>query len=115
MTEALEREVHEETGIRVLDPGGVAFVAQMDDRLHGWFATVFTWEVARWEGRIAPADSDGFVRDAAFIPVADAVEHLEGLSWHSITVRHLLGELPPASVWLRRVHRDGAVETAGPF
>ena len=114
ITEAVAREVLEETGIRVLDPGGIAFVAQVDDRAHGWFATVFTWDVATWEGQLSPDDSDRFVHDVAFVPLADAVRHLEAITWHELTARYLRGELA-AGLWLRRVHADGRAEEEGPF
>lgn len=113
-TEALERELLEETGIRIVDPGRVAFTAQMDNRQDGWFATVWTWEVAAWDGEPAPDDPDGYVSEAAFLPLAEAVERLSGIAWHPLTVRYLRGELPRGSLWLRRVHADGTVETSGP-
>jgi 8-oxo-dGTP diphosphatase len=115
VTDALEREVAEETGIRVVDRGALAFLAQMDDRREGYFATVWTWDVAAWEGEVAPADPDGFVLEAAFVPFAEALEHLRAISWQPLTVRYLTGDLPRGSLWLRRVHPDGRVEQTGPF
>jgi 8-oxo-dGTP diphosphatase len=115
VTDALEREAAEETGIRILDRGALAFLAQMDDRREGYFATVWTWDVAAWEGEVSPADPDGFVREAAFMPLAQALEHLRAISWQPLTVRYLCGDLPRGSVWLRRVHADGRVETSGPY
>jgi 8-oxo-dGTP diphosphatase len=114
-TEALARELVEEAGIRVLDPGRLAFTAQIDNRQDGWFAVVFTWEVAAWDGAVAPNDPDGFVSEAAFMPLAEAIGHLAALAWHPLTVRYLRGDLPRGSLWLRRVNADGAVETSGPY
>ncbi|HEX9417319.1 MAG TPA: NUDIX hydrolase [Gaiellaceae bacterium] len=45
VTDALVREVKEETGLTVLDLGRLAFTAQVDKRRDGWFATV--WDRAR--------------------------------------------------------------------
>jgi ADP-ribose pyrophosphatase YjhB (NUDIX family) len=115
VVDALERELREETGVRVVDRGALAFLAQMDDRRKGYFATVWTWDVAAWEGDVAPADPDGFVREAAFVPLAEAVEHLRAISWQPLTVRYLLGELGRGSLWLRRVRADGTVATSGPY
>jgi ADP-ribose pyrophosphatase YjhB (NUDIX family) len=115
VTEALVREVLEETGLRVSDPGRVAFVAQVDEQSDNWFATVWTWEVAAWDGDLAPNDPDGYVSDAAFVPLDEAVERLSGIAWHPLTVRYLRGELPRSSLWLRRVHADGTDETSGPY
>ena len=114
-TEALERELREETGIRVLDPGVVAFTAQIDNREDGWFAVVFTWEVAAWDGDLVPDDPDGYVSEAAFVPLAEAIERLSGIAWHPLTVAYLRGELPRGSLWLRRVHADGRTEVGGPY
>jgi 8-oxo-dGTP diphosphatase len=113
-TEALERELAEETGVRVLDPGTLAFTAQIDNRRDGWYAVVFTWEVAAWDGVIAPNDPDGFVSEAAFMPLAEAIEHLAALPWHPLTARYLRGELQ-RGFWLRRVTQDGSVVTSGPY
>ena len=55
------------------------------------------------------------VREVAFVPLANALAHLDGIAWHSLIARYLRGELPPGSVWLRRVHPDGAVAVDGPF
>ena len=115
VVDALERELLEETGLRVVDRGAPAFLAQMDDRREGYFATVWTWDVASWEGEVAPADPDGFVHEAAFVPLDQALEHLRAISWQPLTVRYLSGDLPRGSLWLRRVHADGRVDETGPF
>ena len=114
-TEALERELLEETGLRVLDPGALAFTAQIDNREDGWLGVVFTWEVAVWDGVVVPDDPDGYVTEAKFVPLADAIERLSRIAWHPLTVAYLRGELPRGSLWLRRVHADGRTDAAGPF
>ncbi len=117
VTEALVRELFEETGLRIVDPGRLAFTAQIDDRLEGWFATVWTWDVAAWDGEIerTPVDPDGFVSEAAWLPLGDALDHLSQISWQPLTVRYLRGELEPGSLALRRVHDDGREEWLGSF
>ena len=67
--EAVVGEVKEETGITVLDSGPVVFTAQVDERREGWFATVWTFDVAAWEGELAVDDPDGLVLDAAWVPL----------------------------------------------
>ena len=108
--EAVIREVKEETGITVLDPGLVAFVAQVDDRCEGWFATVWTFDVPAWEGEIAVADPDGLVHEAAWVPLAEACRRLDLISWQPLTARYLRGDLERRPLWLRRVHPDGREE-----
>jgi 8-oxo-dGTP diphosphatase len=110
VTDALVRELREETGLTVLDPGTLAFTAQVDDRCDGWFATVWTWEVARWEGEISVDDPDGLVLEAAWIPLDEALAHLDRISWQPLTARYLRGELEPGSLCFRRVHPDGREE-----
>jgi 8-oxo-dGTP diphosphatase len=108
--EALAREVKEETGITVLDPGDVAFTVQVDERREGWFATVWTYDVAAWEGDLMVADPDGFVREVAWVPFAEACARLALISWHPLTERYLRGRLEPRPLWFRRVHPDGREE-----
>jgi 8-oxo-dGTP diphosphatase len=104
---ALVREVHEETGLTVLDPGGVAFVVEVEDRRHPWSGTVWTYDVAAWEGDVDPRDPDGFVLQALWVPLDEAVRQLTGLSWHALTVRALRGDIEPGSRWKRVVDTDG--------
>ncbi|HZS30638.1 MAG TPA: NUDIX domain-containing protein [Gaiellaceae bacterium] len=110
VVDALVREVREETGIEVTDPGRIAFLAQQDDRQEGYFATIWTWDVAAWRGEIAVDDPDGFVHEAAWVPLDEAAARLDLISWQPLTARHLRGELPEKPVWLRRVHEDGREE-----
>ena len=115
LPDAIAREVYEETGITVLDPGRVAFTAQVDDRPYGWFATVWTWDVGAWEGELGGSDPDGLVLEAAWLPLEEALEHLGQISWQPLTVRYLRGELEPGSLSLRRVGADGAEEWLGTY
>jgi 8-oxo-dGTP diphosphatase len=115
VAEALVRELREETGLRVLAPGRLAYSVQVDHRRDGWFATVFGFDVEEWEGELAVDDPDGFVSQAAWVPVAEALVRLEEISWHRVTTRYLRGELEPRSLWLRRVHGDGSEELSGPY
>jgi 8-oxo-dGTP diphosphatase len=107
VVDALVREVREETGLEIVDPGRIAFLAQVDDRQEGYFATVWTWEVASWRGEITVADPDGFVREAVWSPLDEAVARLDLVSWQPLTARYLRGELDSRALWLRRVHDDG--------
>ena len=83
LSEALVREVREETGLRVVDIGPLAYVVQHDNRapvqLHegrpgtGYLATAFVFEVTAWAGKVRHADPDGYVLNAEFVPVEWAV------------------------------------------
>lgn len=122
VTEGLSREVLEETGLEVVDPGKLAFVLQIDnhrsEQLHasrgpgdGYLATIWTFDVVEWRGTLSPSDPDGFVTEARFIGVSEAIGHLERLEWQSVTVDYLRGAVEPGSLHLQRWHADGRVET----
>lgn len=121
VTEGLVREVLEETGLHVVDPGRLAFVLQIDNRrseqLHesrgpgsGYHLTVWTFEVDSWSGELEPRDPDGLVVEACFVSVHDAITQLEKLQWQSVTVDYLRGEIETGSLHLQRWHEDGRVE-----
>jgi 8-oxo-dGTP diphosphatase len=124
VTEALVREVLEETGLEVVDPGILAFVFQIDNRrpeqLHtsrgpgnGYLATVWTFEVAEYRGTLGPRDPDGLVAEARFLPVVEAIGHLARLEWQSMTVAYLRGEIEPGSLHMQRWHAHGRIEDLG--
>lgn len=121
LTEGLAREVAEETGVEVIELGGLAFVLQADSRQPprfrrrsgsetGYLATVWTFEIRDWRGDVEVRDPDGVVLEAVFVARDEAIARLETVSWHALTVRYLRGEIDPGSVVLQRWHRDGRVE-----
>jgi 8-oxo-dGTP diphosphatase len=114
-TEGLVREVREETGLTVVDPGRLAFVVQQDERHENYFATVWVFDTEAVEGAIQVDDPDGFVREAAWIPLQEAISHLAQIRWQPLTVRYLRGEIEPGSAWLRRMHADGREQLIGPI
>ena len=72
-------------------------------------------EEPAWTVEVAPDDPDGFVSEAAFVPLGEAIELLSGIAWHPLTVSYLCSELPRGSLWLRRVHADGREDVTGPY
>jgi len=115
VSEGLIRELAEETGLRVGNPGRLAFLVQVDHRRDGWFATAWTFDVDDWAGELRVDDPDGYVSEVAWVPLAEAIERLERISWHGLTARYLRGELEPRSLWLRRVDEQGREELTGPL
>ena len=103
VVDALVREVGEETGLTVLDPGRLAFVSEADDPGAGWSASLSTWDVASWSGEVKQRDPDCYVLEAAWKPLEAAVELLSRIAWHPLTVRYLRGELEAGSRWRGRV------------
>jgi 8-oxo-dGTP diphosphatase len=115
VTDAVVREIYEETGLRARGAGDLAFTVQVDELHDGWFATVWTWVVREWEGTLEPRDPDGYVLEARWVPLAEAVSLLRLISWHSLTAEYLTGELEPRSLWLRRVDEQGTETLTGPL
>jgi 8-oxo-dGTP diphosphatase len=115
VTEAVVREVREETGLTVRALGPLAFVAQVDERREAWFATVWTWRIEAADGELGAQDPDRYVRQAAWVPLDEALARLEAIRWHRLTWSYLRGELEPGALWLRRVQPDGSEELQGPF
>jgi len=125
LNEGLQREVFEETGLRVSGLGRLAFVLQFDNRLpehlhrsrgpgRGYHVTVWTFEADAWDGELESDDPDGLVSEACFVPVGDAIGYLEAVPWHLLTVEYLRGEVEAGSLHLQRWHDDGRIEVVAP-
>ena len=111
---ALAREIQEETGLLVAGPPVLAFsveiTAEMDDLIGAWRAVTFA---CRAEGEVAPADPDGLILAAEWVPIEDAITRLEAVEWYdSGPLRAFLaGEVPTGSALRYRISgRRGATE-----
>lgn len=119
---AVAREVSEETGLTVLNPGHVAYIVQLDNPAgHPWVGgeapapgsqlTTFVFQIAEWSGELQPADPDGYVGECRFVPLPEAVRLLEAtVPWPVLrepTVAMLRGESPPGSLWVFRREAPG--------
>jgi 8-oxo-dGTP diphosphatase len=120
VVEGLLREVAEETGL-VVEPGGLAFVRQVDERRPvpltprrppvGYHLTVWVFEVAGWSGELGADDPDGYVHEAAWVALGDAVERLRRTPWLEIVADYLEGRVERGSIRFERRQEDGTVET----
>ena len=116
LTATLIREVREETGLEVLDPGILLYALQHDDPAAGEQATTFVFEVARWRGERRSADPDNLILEARFLPLAEALEKLESLPWRIMRepiLACLRGEVGRGVVWLYRRAADGEEKLVG--
>jgi ADP-ribose pyrophosphatase YjhB (NUDIX family) len=119
VVEGLVREVMEETGLAI-EPGRLAFVREVDEhrpvRLTarrppvGFHLTVWVFEADGWSGDLGGDDPDGYVHEAAFVPLGDAVERLRRTSWLGIVADYLEGRIEQATFHAERVLEDGTVE-----
>ena len=113
LTEALVREIREETGLSVLRVGRLAYVVQLDHPVDGHQSFVFAFEVDRWEGTLRPADPDGLVLAAEFVAPSEAVRRLRDLPWPVVrepVIACLRGEMAPGAMWMYRRRADGSQE-----
>jgi 8-oxo-dGTP diphosphatase len=110
LTEALAREIREETGLQALAIGPLAYIVQLDNVAGEFQPLVFIFEVAGWEGTIRPADPDDLILEVSFLPLPEAIGRLQALPWPSMrepVVAYLSGEARPGSVWLYRRQPEG--------
>jgi 8-oxo-dGTP diphosphatase len=122
--EGLVREVREETGLEIALPARLAFVRQIDNRQPiqlvggrpgvGYLVTVWVFEVDGWSGDLGAQDPDGFVKEARFVPVAEAVELLRRTRWLELAADYLEGRVEAGSLYFERWHEDGRIERALP-
>ncbi len=122
LSEALAREVREETGLEIRGPVSLLYVAQthnpsprVDSKGEvpgaGDSATAFVFEVDEGSGELTARDPDRFVSEARFWPVPDAIAQLESLPFRAMRepiVSFLRGEAERGAVWLYRRRPDGA-------
>ncbi len=121
LSEALTREVREETGLDVTAIGPLLYIAQFhnpsghlrgdwSDRPAGYSAAAFIFAASVRAGEIAVADPDAFVSAAHFAPLAEAIALLEAHPLRVMrepVVAYLRGEAAPGAVWLYRRLPDG--------
>ncbi len=111
LTEALVREIREETGLEVTDPGQLLYVMQLDSPKESGGYVSFVAEVAGWQGELRVKDPDGYVFQARFLPLSKAIDRLTNhLPWRIMRepiVAYLQGEVGPGTMWLYHRQPDG--------
>jgi 8-oxo-dGTP diphosphatase len=113
--DAMVREIREETGLRVTDPGRLVAVSQYQVAHPVWGGawTAFLFEVTA-AGRLGSADPDGVVFEAAWLPVRLATSRLAELEFAPMRepaihrLRDPAGPTPVLWTW------PGEVSTAVP-
>jgi len=106
LTEALNREVKEETGLDVIDPGQLLYTLHHDtpDSARQTFSFVFN--VAQYRGEIAVNDPDNYVLGATFLPQAQAIAKLKNQRlWRAMrepVITYLQGQSAAGAAWVYR-------------
>lgn len=114
--ETMVREIREETGLEILDPGRLLYVKSSVDPSVDSSGTTFVFETDDWRGELRPADPDEAILDARFIAVEEALEKLRRLPWEMMRepiIAHLSGALEAGALWLYHHHPDGSAELVG--
>ncbi len=115
VTDALIREIREETGLRLDGPLPVVAVIwqRTMDGAPDWLTLLC--EPTAWQGDLDVDDPDGVTLQAAFLPLEEAIAQLNELRWglSEPIVRRLQGA-PPGGVWTYRWNGAGPWETDGP-
>jgi 8-oxo-dGTP diphosphatase len=113
LSSASIREVREETGLEILHPGRLLYFVELQDLEDRSQSQAFVFEVERWEGRILVADPDGFILNAGFFSLAEAIDRLEKLPWRATReplLAYLEGRAAPGAVWSFQLRPGGGEE-----
>lgn len=95
---ALKRELAEESGLLLTRVERIAFAVEV--AASGESYSAMTFDCAA-EGALAPADPDGFVRRAEWVPVDRALERLRVVAWYECAPleRYLSEDAAPGTVY----------------
>ncbi len=111
--EAMIREVLEETGLQVLDPGRLLYANAGVDPGTGVRGTAWVFEVRAWRGQLQtrPDDPEDPVTEARFFSLEEATRRLEELprpGMRDPILAHLRGEMEPGALWLYHYGSHGS-------
>jgi 8-oxo-dGTP diphosphatase len=105
ITEALVREVKEETGFDVIEFGELAYFMQVDNQKDNYQTLVFVFEIPKFDGTLSINDPDDIVLNATFLRLEESIQKLELLPWRSMKeplVEYLKNSSKAANFWQYR-------------
>ncbi len=116
---ALGRELAEETGLSLIAEPSKAFEVEVTAEDDGagaqrWVAVTFEVGAA---GELRPADPDGLILSACWVPVEEALARLAGVQWYECEPlrRYLSGAALPGARYRYRVGRTASGFVRGPL
>lgn len=102
--DGLIREVHEETGLTVLEIGQVIYTVHILDRPKKRQLIAIIHEITAWQGELNINDPDGLILTIKFCPRAEAVECVgRGLDFAPMRdpiVAYLRGDVSAGGTWV---------------
>lgn len=109
LTEALIREVYEEAGLQVEEIGPMAYCCEIDHPQQQSQVLTFAFEIVKWSGIPNSHDPDRLVKQVAWIPLEQALEHLKKIGWRGMReppLAYLHSKYPSGTIWLYRGEWD---------
>ena len=109
-SEALVREIREETGLEVAGIGRLAYLVQLDNREEGYQTLAVVYEVTEWSGRVGGDDPDTLIQAVEFVALEDAIRLIEQLPWRHMrepAVAYLTAHDAAPKMWQYRQHKGG--------
>ena len=111
VTEALVREVREETGAQVEVIGPLIGLSQIDLPARAAQVLIFLFEVTEWQGTLQAQDPDGEVSGVELVTREEAINRLQqNGGWPGVgepLLAYLRGEVASGTLWVYREGLDG--------
>ena len=100
LTDALKREVREETGIEVLSVGPLEYIVNFEH--DGGQSIAMAFNVMEWRGTPKPDDPDGLVTDCRFVPLPEAIKLVQSVPYRMMReplLAYLNGDAVRGMLW----------------
>lgn len=111
--EALVREVKEETGLTLVEAGGLAFMTQIHAGHEARQTLAYVFEVSAYHGTLGPDDPDQLTHAVSFVPLAEAMQRLTQVQWAHMRdplLAYLNGSSPQGRLWQYRQQASGVID-----
>ena len=105
ISEALVRELAEETGARVEAIGRLAYCMQIDHPARREQTIAYCFEIDGWSGTLQSADPDNEILSVALVPLRDAPQRLSSIPWLAVReplLSYLYGDCSAGTLWFYR-------------